>query len=615
MSSRNRKPPQSEDFALSRLFKENSPTVVPRWQRDYAWKPEDHVQKLLSDLDDFFQASKSDKGKYYLLGQVIFVSNEDGENEIVDGQQRLTTIFLLMTALLNRFRTSMDPTNRLHSTPFAILETCLVDDADGKVRLKSPFQEGTSVLQYLYENGSAEIRTLGQLTQPQRNLREVYEVIEEWITDNLSDIDDLVEYTKLLLDKLYLTRLAIDDIPLALDYFEKMNRRGLPLAAADLLKNYLFSQIPQDNFDALTIQWKALTDELDKVTRKSMGSTESFIKSWAIATSGTKLNGTEPLLKHWKSELANQEKIMGFQSKVREMGEFYRKSANGVNPLTDAAPIFEAVRYFNGSQHLSVLFAAKHLEQFDYVCELVNQRFAAYTFARERTGSFESMIPAWCKSLSALPANATKVEILKKSQASNLFVIDNALDAIETFITNLSYAKTSHHRKLRFVLAVASKHLDIQARCGDYSNELSVYLKTVQKGVAGIDMDHVYGQTYFEDASHEEQSVFNSIGALTLVFSSDHRENTMLKPAGKAPMYSQSRYVLTRSLTQIGEAELPRIKEVIQGIQSELPVSLENWTTEFVSKRSKFIAKTFIEASNLRELFSVSEDPEMNAGN
>jgi hypothetical protein len=225
------------------------------------------------------------------------------------------------------------------------------------------------------------------------------------------------------------------------------------------------------------------------------------------------------------------------------------------------------------------------------------------------------MIPAWCKSLSSLPANASKRAILKKSQDSNLFLIDNALDAIKTFITNLSYAKTSHHRKLRFVLAIASKHLDIQARCGDYSNDLSVYLKTVQKGVAGIDMDHVYGQTYFEDASLEEQVIFNSIGALTLVFSSDHRENTMLKPAGKAPMYSQSRYVLTRSLTQLGETELPRIKEVVEGIQTELPVSLDTWTTDFVSKRSKFIAKTFIEALNLRELFTVSEELEMNTGN
>jgi hypothetical protein len=225
------------------------------------------------------------------------------------------------------------------------------------------------------------------------------------------------------------------------------------------------------------------------------------------------------------------------------------------------------------------------------------------------------MIPAWCKSLAAMPSNASKQDILKKSQASNLFVIENALESIESFITNLSYAKTSHHRKLRFVLAIASKHLDIQARCGDYSNDLSVYLKTVQKGVAGIDMDHVYGQTYFEDAPIEEQNIFNSIGALTLVFSSDHRENTMLKPAGKAPMYSQSRYVLTRSLTKIGDTELPRIKEVLEGIQAELPVSLEKWTTDFVSKRSKFIAKTFVEALKLRELFTLTEDVAINPGN
>ena len=101
MSRRLNGPPDSDPFSVSRLFEETYPLVIPRWQRDYAWDPDDQVKVFLEDLTEFFEEARNERNRYYLLGQVIVVGNDSDEYEIVDGQQRLTTLFLLLTALLN----------------------------------------------------------------------------------------------------------------------------------------------------------------------------------------------------------------------------------------------------------------------------------------------------------------------------------------------------------------------------------------------------------------------------------------------------------------------------------------------------------------------------------
>jgi hypothetical protein len=603
MSRRTHKPPKSEDFDISRLYKETDPLVVPRWQRDYAWDPDDHVKKLLDDLSDFWDRSKGDPGRYYLLGQVIVVVNDDDENEIVDGQQRLTTVYLLLVSLLNTMRAKVDMTARKNSTVFALLDTAVVSLDDG-VRLRSPYQEGTKVFKHLFEHGRTRLDDLGALTQPQRNLLEVYEVIEDWISDNLVSENDVVEYSELILNKVYFTRLSIEDIPLALDYFEKMNRRGLPLAAADLLKNFMFAQVPDDEFDGLTDAWKDMAKELDKIHRQTLKSTEGFIKSWAISESGSKINGTEPLLEFWKNKLDTKTKILDFRSTLKSTAEFFQKSANGVNFRTEASPILEGVRYFNGSQHLSVMFASRHLDEFDYVCELIERRFLLYTFSRERTATFESMIPNWCKALSTLPKEATKDEILVASKRASAFIVLNAIDSTVSYVESLSYTKVSHLKKIRFVLASVARHLDVQARQGDYTENMMRYLQTVRRGVAGTDLDHVYGQQFFRAAPAEDKLIFNSIGSLTPVFSSDHREQTSLSPREKESMYRMSRYILTKSLAEIGEDEPPRVRQSLEAIQAELPVSLDAWTSDFVKVRSTWIARKFVESLGVEELTS-----------
>jgi hypothetical protein len=614
MSRFRSEPPKVEGFKLSSIFSDHSPLVIPRWQREFTWRADEQVDRLITDLYEFFETNQEKQNKgYYLLGQVILVPNESGQYEVVDGQQRLTTIFILLIAILNKYRPYLDENTK--TRVFTLIEE-VVTDQDEKVRLKSPFQGGTEVLQALYDQRSALIESVGPLSRTQRNLKEVYEVLEDWISDNLNSEELISEFARLLLQNIYFSRLLIDDIPVALDYFEKMNRRGVPLAAADLLKNFLFAQLQDsdEEFDKLTVQWQGLMNELNNVKRSSIASPESFIKAIALSESGTKINGSEPLLKFWKDKLSDGDrthnKVTEFRNAIESLGKFYSRAARGLHPKAETPIVFskimyrdfEPIEYLKGSQHLPVLFAAQHLDEFDYVCDLLNRRFVIYAFARERTGSFESMIPVWSRALRELSRGASREEILEKSRLADGFLVSGCKDLISNFVSTLNYAKTSQHKKMRFVLAVVSKYFDVIANTGDSSEPLNRYLRTVSRGVPGIDMDHILGQQYLDEFSETEKSIFNSIGALTLVFSSDHREQTLLSPSQKVSMYSESRYVFTKSLAPLSDSWAPRVQRVTSEIHQTLPPSLENWTPIFVKDRTNYIVNKFVEALELDQL-------------
>ncbi|WP_260431152.1 DUF262 domain-containing protein [Burkholderia stagnalis] len=76
---------------------------VPAYQRSYAWEAE-HVEALLADVND---AIKS-KEKEYFLGSIVVTGPVERRYEVVDGQQRLTTVSLLISSIRDRFREEGD---------------------------------------------------------------------------------------------------------------------------------------------------------------------------------------------------------------------------------------------------------------------------------------------------------------------------------------------------------------------------------------------------------------------------------------------------------------------------------------------------------------------------
>ncbi len=587
-------PPDSAVYSIQEIYRKSSTLVVPTWQRDFEWSPDDHVQKLIDDFWEFYDRQDSANGSYYLMGQVIFVPNPQGKNEIVDGQQRMTTIYLLLLCLLNAFKSRVDVTGiQRNMTTYSDLINAVAYGE--KILLELPYQDGTRILEHLYLHGTEDRSYLGSdLTRSQNNLLNVYDYFQEWIDEQLLHENELVSYSLRILNAVFFTRLVIDDIPQAMDYFEKMNRRGLPLAAADLLKNFLFAQVKEEEFNDLSLVWKSMNKEIESIRKTSLSSTEMFIKTLAVSRNFQKINGTDPLLRYWKSKLVDESQFTELRRSLPELAKFYRQVCEG--KLENEILILESVQYLNGSQHLPVLFAGRHLENFKYLCDLVDRRFIMYLFANERTAAFESMIPHWCEKISQLDADASVDAITSASRAADGFLGSNFEVSARNFIQNLSYEKISNRKKLRFVLAYTARNLQIEAKAENHEQPLKHYLKTASKREIGFDLDHILGQQYFRNFTADEKLVFHSIGALTPLYSSSHRQETHLSPVEKSGQYETCQFVLTKSLVSVPANVTPRMKKTLERIRTKAPIDLANWNLDSVNTRTKLIIDEFFSA-------------------
>lgn len=144
----------------------SKPFVVPEYQRPYAWTDE-QVETLFEDLWDFTATSGgTERESSYFLGSVVSYENEDGEQEIIDGQQRITSLFLLLraiytklvampaserTAEANNFIGKIEPTiwrtNKL---------TGMVDFKNILLTSRVVNNEGNEILRSILETGKAD---------------------------------------------------------------------------------------------------------------------------------------------------------------------------------------------------------------------------------------------------------------------------------------------------------------------------------------------------------------------------------------------------------------------------------------------------------------------------
>ena len=110
---------ESNDLAISEIFKDFY--AVPDFQREYVWERE-HVEKLLEDvLDEFYdEDNRLIEGPEYFLGSIVACRDHEGIFQLIDGQQRMTTIYLVLCA-------ARDALSEAGDKPTRVLEAQLSD--------------------------------------------------------------------------------------------------------------------------------------------------------------------------------------------------------------------------------------------------------------------------------------------------------------------------------------------------------------------------------------------------------------------------------------------------------------------------------------------------------
>lgn len=250
---------------------------IDEYQREYKWEKE-NIDELLSDLQDkFLSCYKAEDptkkvGSYeeYFLGSII-ISKRNSKNYLIDGQQRVTSLTLLLICL---YRLAKDGNLSLAGT----IAPLIFSDNLGEPRFNLDIPERLTVIEALFNGASFNPDGKDESIQ---TMYARYNEIEQ--NDFISDLGDkLPHFTYWLLTKVGLIEIATDNDNYAYAIFETMNDRGKPLSPVDMLKAYLLAPVEDaEKRRAANEQWKRQVLEL--ITSSGQHEAErdaNCIKAW-----------------------------------------------------------------------------------------------------------------------------------------------------------------------------------------------------------------------------------------------------------------------------------------------------------------------------------------------
>ena len=207
--------------------------LIPIYQRNYDWSEHEALQ-LLQDIADF-ASSQSDK-KYYIGSLVVFLRDKNGQEvyETIDGQQRLTTLTILMLVLRG----------------IAELKESFSWFASGRLTYDHRPESDDTLRRLYYGNISSK--------SSDNNIVDVYRIIQKNIKNILWDKNlDIRDFTEYLLSKVIIIRIPVPQETELNHYFEIMNSRGEQLEKHEVLKACLMDNLDETCHILFNQIWEA----------------------------------------------------------------------------------------------------------------------------------------------------------------------------------------------------------------------------------------------------------------------------------------------------------------------------------------------------------------------
>ncbi|OPG21562.1 DUF262 and DUF1524 domain-containing protein [Helicobacter pylori] len=243
---------KAREATLLEFFEQNQTNqfVIPIYQRLYSWKKEQCEQLW----DDIIKIGGNDKMNGHFIGSILYVldGNTHSNNPllIIDGQQRLTTITLLLIALRNH---SSDEDKRKKIESYLINNN---KDGDKKFRLILSESDKDTLLFLINKNKRKP-------SEPSLKIVENFKLFEKWISEWISKNTSKLETIFKGLEKLMIVWIALkegkDDPQLI---FESMNSKGIELTQTDLIRNYIIMETEVEKQEGFYNQyWRAMEED------------------------------------------------------------------------------------------------------------------------------------------------------------------------------------------------------------------------------------------------------------------------------------------------------------------------------------------------------------------
>lgn len=305
--------------------------LIPDYQRPYAWN-EDQCQTLWDDIFSFSFPNNNyeafDENEEYFLGSIVTYKNESGKSEVIDGQQRLTTLMLILRAFYDKFSNMQDQNSKLTRERIekCIWKTDTFGNADkATLKIDSEVATDNDKGEFLELLKTGDVKS-GSKSQYVSNYKFFQKKIDEFLQGFASYFPYLPAR---ILGNCILLPIEAESQDTALRIFSTLNDRGLPLSDADIFKAQFYKYYAGLNKkDDFICEWKNLEEMTSSVFFPISGTPmdELFTRYMYFlrAKEGNKSSTTEALRKFYERDKYRYLKQDNTINEIKALAAFWR---------------------------------------------------------------------------------------------------------------------------------------------------------------------------------------------------------------------------------------------------------------------------------------------------
>lgn len=576
--------------------------IVPDYQREYVWQDKE-VQQLLDDIDEQIDGRAN---REYFIGMVLVSpSSQKTTFEVIDGQQRLTTFFLLLCTLKKLFHG--EPQYQTISGLISASYTSNQGETKTSLKLEPRYENAGEVMAKIVamedepqatRNGieASGIASFGSL----ENLLNAYSTIYAHLLKKHADKAALKKYWGYLANNVVFIQISTD-LGNALKIFETINERGVGLNSMDLLKNLLFTNVEAEEFGRLKTDWKKITKPLEKAKQKPLRFLRYFLMaSYKIQNDRSDYIVREDEIYDWLTKKENaadceyEEKPFQFVRKIIESVDHYLAFNKGDGNDGRDNVAMKNLGLLCGpafSLHFVLLLAASNFPKalFDHLVAQLESFLFYYIFTKTPTKELERNFSVWADELREIGNEKNKKAQKEKLNAFINTRFQKSMSAKAADLTDSMkrYSLGSMQKyRTRYLLAKISQHVDMAYKGIKTERSLEDYIELQIEHILPDKPKKAFATEFAEKYPGLDYNLIkNKLGNLTLlekpiniVIGNDFFEI-------KKPEYAKCKCYLTSSIagiTKVGKnTSTTRINEKL--------LSFDNWTPEEIDRRQTML--------------------------
>lgn len=544
---------ESQDLSIEDLYKDFY--TVPDFQREYVWNRE-QVEKMFEDIcDEFFdEDGQLIKGPEYFLGSIVVCESSDKSNfSLIDGQQRMTTIYLALCVMRDVMREIGETPNNTLMNQIQDHSTDENGEESYNQRLVLQYDDSCGILKAVV-NKPNDLDNIARNTISVQRIVSAYADIKDFLLSNFGDNPKkLKQFYATFTKHVKLIRIKTPSLSNALKVFETINDRGVGLNAMDLLKNLLFMKATSDEHSTLKVRWKQLVDTLDECYEKPLRFLRYFIMSHFEIDSSRPLR--EDDIYDWISshsqECGIDKQPLTFLDILIECAHAWKNFyySSDVNGLKN--PYLKNLTYLSGAakQHYILLLAGRHLpnDLFTELCRNIENLFFTYIITRESTKTFERNFTRWSRELRSVKDKDELDAFLNSRFKPDMA---NRASAFSFSLEQLNQNRIQQYR-MKYILAKLTQYVEKQA----WGNSAHAFLD--QYVESSVEVEHILPlnpkpevlNAFDKIEEYDEYKI--RLGNLCLLEKTINSSISNGSLDEKLPGYEQSSFLLTKSLNKL----------------------------------------------------------------